>query len=191
MQCDLPKRSGERGVVLQDGFGLSSSLALSYYITKASQMKADLLRHLFPRSSIWLTGHSLGGAVASLVGVTLNLPTVVFATPGEATYARRIGLPLRAPSEYVKYPVWHFGTNGDPVFMGRCYGPGSSCYMAGFAIETGCHLGSVCVYNASYTSIYLHRIGTLIDKFLNASSLPLPLCQPQLDCSDCFKWIVG
>ncbi|KAJ3382747.1 putative lipase atg15 [Entophlyctis sp. JEL0112] len=45
-----------------------------------------------PSSTIWLTGHSLGGALASLVGLTHDLPVFAYEAPGDFLYASRIGL---------------------------------------------------------------------------------------------------
>lgn len=46
-----------------------------------------------PNSNIWMVGHSLGGALASLVGITFGLPTVTFESPGERLAATRLHLP--------------------------------------------------------------------------------------------------
>lgn len=40
-----------------------------------------------------MTGHSLGGALASLLGVTFGAPTVAIESPGEKMAARRLHLP--------------------------------------------------------------------------------------------------
>ncbi|KAJ3072158.1 putative lipase atg15 [Podochytrium sp. JEL0797] len=58
----------------------------------------------YPSSkTIWLTGHSLGGALASLVGLTHDLPVFAYEAPGDFMYALRIGLipelPPNAPPE--------------------------------------------------------------------------------------------
>ncbi|KAJ3236445.1 putative lipase atg15 [Chytriomyces hyalinus] len=51
------------------------------------------VRLWYPSSkSIWLTGHSLGGALASLVGLTHDLPVFAFEAPGDFMFATRIGL---------------------------------------------------------------------------------------------------
>lgn len=46
-----------------------------------------------PHSNIWILGHSLGGALASLIGVTFGLPVVTFESPGERLAATRLHLP--------------------------------------------------------------------------------------------------
>lgn len=48
---------------------------------------------MYPDANVWLTGHSLGGSLASLIGVTFGLPTVAFEAPGDRLAARRLHLP--------------------------------------------------------------------------------------------------
>ena len=48
---------------------------------------------MYPESNIWLIGHSLGGALASLLGVTFGAPVVAFESPGEKMAAKRLRLP--------------------------------------------------------------------------------------------------
>jgi putative lipase involved disintegration of autophagic bodies len=36
-----------------------------------------------PEANIWIIGHSLGGALASLMGITFGTPVVAFESPGE------------------------------------------------------------------------------------------------------------
>lgn len=54
---------------------------------------------LYPHANIWLTGHSLGGAIASLLGTTFGAPTVAFESPGDRMAAARLHLPLPPPLE--------------------------------------------------------------------------------------------
>jgi putative lipase involved disintegration of autophagic bodies len=65
-----------------------------------------------------LTGHSLGGAVAALVGQTYGVPAVSFESPGDRLAAQRLHLP-HAPGAK-NLPIWHFGNTADPIFIGVC-----------------------------------------------------------------------
>ena len=54
---------------------------------------------MFPNSKIWVIGHSLGGSLASLLGVTFGVPVVTFNPPGERMASQRLHLPspVRTP----------------------------------------------------------------------------------------------
>jgi lipase ATG15 len=54
---------------------------------------------MYPDANIWVIGHSLGGALASLMGITFGAPVVAFEPPGERMAAQRLHLPS---------PVRHF-----------------------------------------------------------------------------------
>lgn len=50
--------------------------------------------YLYPNANIWVIGHSLGGALASLVGVTFGAPVVAFEAPAERMAATRLHINL-------------------------------------------------------------------------------------------------
>ncbi|TPX66277.1 hypothetical protein SpCBS45565_g04592 [Spizellomyces sp. 'palustris'] len=117
----------------------------SYYLL--AQEMYLIVRELYPAHTIYLTGHSLGGALASLVALTNNVPAFSYESPGDLSFARRLGLVPPAPNPVPDTPIYHFGNLGDPVFTGTCHGPFTSCWIARFAMETKCHLGKSCVYD--------------------------------------------
>ena len=111
--------------------------------------------YLYPHSNIWLIGHSLGGALASLLGTTFGLPAVAFESPGERLAASRLHLPL--PPSTSLSPVTHIYHTADPIPQGACTGISSLCTQGGYALETRCHLGKVIVFDT------VGRLGWRVD----------------------------
>lgn len=153
----------------------------------------DEAMSLYPNvENVWITGHSLGGALSSLLGRTYGLPVVTFEAPGEHLAVKRLHLPQ--PPGVVLWDdyVWHFGHNADPIFTGSCSGSSSSCSMKGYAMETVCHSGQVCVYNVKedlgwHESVVNHRIHIVIDDVLEKYDEPAK-CISIMDCTDCSNW---
>ncbi|KAF9178703.1 putative lipase atg15, partial [Haplosporangium sp. Z 11] len=160
----------------------------------------EAARDLYPDASIWLTGHSLGGSVASLLGISKGYPTFTFQSPGDSLYGQRVGLVKEHLKErdLKKMPVWQFGHTADPVYMGTCNGATSSCYAAGYALETKCHLGRICVYDTVEElgwrpAIQAHTIFSFINVVENWPNITkgreaVPVCSAQIDCQDCVQW---
>ena len=114
-----------------------------------------------------LTGHSLGGSLASLIGVTFGAPVVAFEAPGEKLAASRLHLPLPLSLEHIVH-VYH---TADPIAMGTCNGVSSTCAIAGYAMETRCHLGKVLRYDTVSkwhwsVDIRTHPISVVVEKLL-------------------------
>ena len=129
----------------------------------------DDLLQIYPSANVWLVGHSLGGALASLLGATYGLPAVAFESPGEKLAASRLHLPLPPPnsdsiavSTLSHFPsssallpplghhpiaTTHVYHNADPIPQGACTGFGSPCTHAGYALETRCHLGKSVIFD--------------------------------------------
>jgi lipase ATG15 len=152
---------------------------------------------IYPSSNIWLTGHSLGGALSSLLGLTYGHPTVTFEAPPDALAAERLGLPL--PPGCNSYQTrlytgaYHFGNTADPVYMGSCHSSTSLCTMWGYAFESQCHTGMRCVYDTIndkgwWSSIAHHGIDGVIKDVVEVYE-DVPKCETEgVDCVDCFNW---
>lgn len=142
--------------------------------------------------NIWVTGHSLGGALASLLGRTFGLPTVAFEAPGELLATKRLHLPQAPGIPKHLENIWHVGNTADPIYMGVCNGATSSCNAAGYAMETQCHTGRQCVYDVVAdkgwsVNLLNHRIHTVIDDIIMKYNDTAP-CVEALPCRDCFNW---
>lgn len=148
--------------------------------------------------NVWLTGHSLGGAVSSLLGLTYRVPTITFEGYPDALAASRLGLPVppgykagqRQP--HLDLPIYHYGHTADPVFMGTCNTAFSTCSIAGYAMESSCHTGKRCQYDTVkdlgwHVNVRTHSILTVISDVLERYD-ETPACESDLDCVDCSNW---
>lgn len=150
------------------------------------------VRKYYPNNEIWVTGHSLGGALSSLLGRTYGLPVVTFESPGDMLATKRLHLPVPPGLPIEMEHIWHFGNNADPIFMGVCNGASSSCSIAGYAMESVCHSGMKCIYDTVkdlgwHVNILNHRLKTVIDNLLMMSN-ETAICQKPPPCIDCYDW---
>ncbi|KAG8213328.1 Alpha/Beta hydrolase protein [Butyriboletus roseoflavus] len=148
------------------------------------------IAYMYPTANIWIIGHSLGGALASLLGVTFGVPVVAFESPGEKLAAQRLHLPSPPSTHHVTH-VYH---TADPIAMGTCNGILSSCALGGYAMETKCHLGTSILYdtvsNLSWAvDVRKHGIVNVIDNILDKPWQPsvevgreAPLAKPETEC---------
>ncbi|KAJ6597044.1 alpha/beta-hydrolase [Mycena vulgaris] len=169
-----------------------------------SQKLVNDLFFLYPTANVWLVGHSLGGALAALLGITFGLPAVAFEAPGERLAAQRLHLPLPTfhdpPSPFLP-AITHVYHNGDPIPQGTCTGIGSVCAQGGYALETRCHLGKTIIFDTVNklgwkVDVRKHVIKDVITKVLEADieweeGRSVPLAREESDCVDCFKWEFG
>ncbi|KAJ1498242.1 putative lipase atg15 [Coelomomyces lativittatus] len=178
----------------------------SIYDASYYQASLDLYHAIwqaYPASMQWFTGHSLGGALAGLLAVTYVRPAVTFQAPGEKRYAHTLGLPM---NQFPALPVYHVGVDVDPIYLGHCQGVTSPCYLAGYAIETFCHLGHTCRLKVKQNlrlqeDIKYHRIGQVVEllqELKNSQNLTDPTsslfnssliqCEINHGCHDCRSW---
>ncbi|TFK20113.1 alpha/beta-hydrolase [Coprinopsis marcescibilis] len=127
--------------------------------------------YMYPDANIWVTGHSLGGSLSSLIGVTFGVPVVAFEAPAEKLAANRLHLPTPPSTQHITH-MYH---TADPIAMGACNGVTSSCAIGGFAMETRCHLGQVIRFDTVNrlgwsVDVRTHGIKFVIDKLLGPES---------------------
>ncbi len=153
---------------------------------------------LYPDSDVWIVGHSLGGSVGSLLGLTYGLPVVTYEAPPQALAAQRLGLPsppgsdLKAPQNRKLTGIYHVGHTADPIFMGVCNGVTSVCSIGGYAMETVCHSGERCVYDVVAdkgwrSGVGTHRITSVINDVIETYE-DVPKCELDEECVDCYNW---
>ncbi|ELA42420.1 uncharacterized protein VICG_00519 [Vittaforma corneae ATCC 50505] len=136
----------------------------------------DQVMKLFPTKKIVLTGHSLGGSIASIVGRIKNLEVLAFSSPGE----RHIS-DLFAPASASN--ILHLGACSDTIYTGKCSTQLSPCRIMGYQIETKCRYGrSFCIGTNYPDSILFHRIGFLQYLVENNEDI---IEDNNQDCSDC------
>ncbi|ELU45060.1 lipase [Rhizoctonia solani AG-1 IA] len=178
---------------------LSASLVLdSLFYNVGLGLYANLTA-MYPGANIWLTGHSLGGSLAALLGATFGVPTVTFESPGERLASTRLHIPSPPGMPSSDHPITHVWHTGDPIPDGRCVGPTSLCAKAGYALETRCRNGKHIVYDTVTRkkwapSIAKHRIGIIINDVLGEDweeDRAVPEAVPYDDCEECGKWEFG
>ncbi|KAL8818406.1 MAG: hypothetical protein Q9223_002960 [Gallowayella weberi] len=169
----------------------------NHYYQAATELYGNVTE-LYPNSNIWLAGHSLGGSVSSMLGLTFGLPVTTFEAPGEALAALRLGLPIppdtdpSAPQTRSNTGAYHFGHTADPIFMGTCNSATSGCTLGGYAMETQCHTGNVCIYDTVQdknwrVSISWHSIRSVIKDVFRAYDT-VAECVQDTECVDCYNW---
>ncbi|KAI8360075.1 Alpha/Beta hydrolase protein [Mortierella sp. GBAus27b] len=181
--CDC-KRGGRRC----DQKCVEDSLASDDTYYNVAMKVLWTVQDMYPNANIWLTGHSLGGGVASLLGLTFGVPTVTFEIPGDRLAAQRLHLPGPPAINWNEFPLYHVGHTADPIYMGVCNGRTSACYFSGFALESKCHTGRTCVYDTVgedkwKVSILKHRLTDTIEGVLKVKTVPG--CSVETDCVDC------
>lgn len=95
---------------------LSKALIKKSFYYPATTDLFNNISYAYPNSQIWITGHSLGGALGAMLGMTFGNPTVTFEAPAERMAALRLHLPL--PTKHGKLhelPITHVYHTADPI----------------------------------------------------------------------------
>lgn len=169
----------------------------SRYYMAARELYSNVTA-LYPDSNIWMTGHSLGGAVSAMLGLTYGLPVVTFEAVPDALPAGRLGLPVPPgadpsnPQTREYTGAYHFGHTADPVYIGTCNGATASCSYGGYALESACHTGRECVYDVVAdkgwrVGIGTHKIRSVINDVILKYD-EVPECKFTPECRDCANW---
>lgn len=167
-----------------------------YY--QAAQELYHNVTELYPNADVWLTGHSLGGVVTSLLGATFGLPTITFETFPDALAASRLGLPtppgyhIGSDQSRLYTGIYHFGHTADPIYMGTCNAASSFCTIGGYAFQGQCHTGMTCTYDTVgdlgwRVGVGTHKISNVIRDVIQKYDT-VPSCEADTDCVDCYNW---
>jgi lipase ATG15 len=155
----------------------------------------DEVTKLYPNANIITAGHSLGGVLASLIGLQHGVPSVTFEAYPQAQAARRLGLPTAGDITPLRKNTggFHFGHTADPVYMGTCSGASSFCSIGGYAFETICHTGKKCAYDVVKDkgwrqSTSTHRLRYAIDNVYKVYDKVAACVDEEVTCVDCYLW---
>jgi putative lipase involved disintegration of autophagic bodies len=166
----------------------STNYSLNYYnLAKDTMMIAS--KYINMQDDIIFTGHSLGGMLATMMGLIHNKVVVTFESPGERHYIENAGINYTKEQEK---NIYHFGHNADIIFTGKCNGVTSWCYLGGYIMETKCHIGNVCEYDTKGVldmkeSIFTHKIGFVLEEIIQKWNKTIPSCKKQ-NCTECENW---
>jgi len=159
----------------------------SYYIAALGVF--NHVKSIYTDCSYFFTDHSLGGAIAALVGHSQRYPAVTFESPPVRLHASVLGFNT---SDYraLHSPIFNFGAYDDPIYMGAndC----EPCISYGVPIKTQCHLGYKCIWYHTRTWDY----GGLETKFRHSmtrildliNTYPIRHCYPEYQCHDCHEY---
>jgi len=166
----------------------------SNYYAATLELYDEVIK-LYPYSNIITTGHSLGGVLASLIGLQHSIPAVTFEAYPQALAAQRLGLPTAGDITPLRKNTggFHFGHTADPVYMGTCQSSSSFCSIAGYAFETICHTGKKCAYDVVKDwgwrqSTSTHRLRYAIDNVYSKYDEVATCVDEDVTCVDCYLW---
>lgn len=166
----------------------------NHYYEATLELYEEVIQ-LYPQANFMTTGHSLGGVLASFIGLRHGIPSVTFEAYPQALAAARLGLEVAGEGTPLRRNTgaFHFGHTADPVYMGTCNGASSFCSIAGYAFETSCHTGKRCAYDVVgdwgwRQSTQTHRLRYAIENVYSKYD-EAALCEDEaVDCVDCYLW---
>jgi lipase ATG15 len=146
-------------------------------------MKKDIN---FDTETVVFTGHSLGGFLATILGMKYNKQVFSFDSPGTRHYINLLN--LQGNTEQ----IYHFSHTADSIAHGHC---GSACWTWGYYLDTECHVGNTCVYDSKkklgyFDGIRYHQLKWIIDYILPHWETDPPECVFNKECKErnCEKW---
>lgn len=155
----------------------------------------DEVVQLYPKANIITAGHSLGGVLASFIGLRHGIPSITFETYPQALAAARLGLAVKGQDSPLRKNTggFHFGHTADPIYMGTCNGGSSFCSIAGYSFETVCHTGKRCAYDVVKDwgwrqSTSTHRLRYAIDNVYAKYDEAASCVDEDVNCVDCYLW---
>ena len=165
----------------------STNLELNYlnmlsHIIENTRQEID-----FDNSNVYFTGHSLGGFLATSLGLLYNKQVITFDSPGGKHYFDLAGINYSNDKR-----IYNFGHNADSIMHGHC---GTLCWTWGYIVETECHIGNSCIYDSKSKlgmsdSLRSHQLEYIINNILPKWESDLPQCIYNETCIDenCEKW---
>jgi lipase ATG15 len=135
----------------------------------------------FDKETVIFTGHSLGGAVASVMGLIYNKTVIAFNSPGMLHYIKLSGLLETFVGN--ENNIYNFGHNADSISHGHC----NICKLWGYNLETECHIGHSCIYDAKNKlkmtdGLRSHQLKYIIDYILPEWETDFPECIYKKKC---------
>jgi putative lipase involved disintegration of autophagic bodies len=166
-----------------------------------SLLKASFEKVALGKDVVFI-GHSLGGSLAALASLEFpNSLAITFESPGTLFFANKI---QKNRGGVVKDNIFNYGSKYDPIFMGECHGFSSSCFYAGYTMNTVCHIGEKCVFKEETKSRFVVESSESVEEtFLKVENIlqhrmhyilyilentELPYCRKQEECKDCIDW---
>jgi len=164
----------------------STNIELNYIniITSIIEnMKKDIN---FDTETVVFTGHSLGGFLATVLGMKYNKQVISFDSPGTRHYINLLN--LQGNTEQ----IYHFSHTADSIAHGHC---GVVCKIWGYNLDTECHIGNTCIYDSKkklgyFDGIRYHQLKWIIDYILPHWETDFPECVYNKECKErnCEKW---